>query len=150
MTAPLEGVEARTVYYEDMAIGQSESLTHQVSMADIAAFADISGDHNPVHVDKTYGEASRFGGNIAHGIYTAGLISALLGMRLPGPGAIYLSQSLKFMAPVRPGDELTVSITIKEMIDRGRRVVMDCLAEVDDTVVLTGEATVMAPSKSDA
>lgn len=147
MTAPLEGVTPTTVYFEDMSLGQSESLTHRVTEADIAAFAAVSGDRNPVHIDKAFGQASRFGGNIAHGMYSAGLISALLGMRLPGPGAIYLGQTLSFKAPARPGDELTVSITIKELIDKGRRVIFDCAASVGETVVLEGEATVMAPKK---
>ncbi|WP_319531052.1 MaoC family dehydratase [uncultured Cohaesibacter sp.] len=147
MNAPLQGVAPRTVYYEDMSIGQSEGLSHVVTEEDIAAFAAVSGDYNPVHVDKAYGEASRFGGNIAHGLYTASLFSALLGMRLPGPGAIYVSQSLKFMAPVRPGDKLEVSVTIREMVNRGRRVVLDCEAKVDGALVLSGEAIVMAPKK---
>ncbi|WP_096173917.1 MaoC family dehydratase [Cohaesibacter sp. ES.047] len=147
MNAPLKGVAPRTVYYEEMSIGQSESFRHMVSDKDISAFAAVSGDYNPVHVDKAYGEASRFGGNIAHGLYTASLFSALLGMRLPGPGAIYVEQTLKFMAPVRPGDELEVSVSIKEMIDRGRRVILDCEAKVDGALVLSGEATVLAPPK---
>lgn len=147
MTAPLEGIKAQTVYYEDMQIGQRESFTHQVSESDIAAFADLTGDHNPVHIDKAYGENSRFGSNIAHGLYTASLFSAILGMRLPGPGAIYVSQTLQFKAPVRPGDAVTVSATVKAKEDKGRRVTLDCCAEVDGLVVLTGEATVMAVRK---
>ncbi|WP_316861507.1 MaoC family dehydratase [uncultured Cohaesibacter sp.] len=147
MSAPLEGVSARTVYYEDTFIGQCESFNHIVSDEDIAAFATVSGDHNPVHVDKAYGEASRFGGNIAHGLYTASLFSAILGMRLPGPGAIYISQTLQFKAPVRPGDNVKVSATVKDMSDKGRRVTLECLAEVDGQVVLCGEAKVMAPKK---
>ena len=147
MNAPLEGVKAQTVYYEDMRIGQSESFSHTVSEADIAAFATVSGDHNPIHVDKDYGLASQFGGNIAHGLYVASLFSAILGMRLPGPGAVYVSQSLKFRAPVRPGDDLTISATVTEMIDRGRRVVLSCEARVGETLVLAGEAKVMAPKK---
>lgn len=147
MTAPLDGAQARTVYYEDMSLGQSEGFSHCVSEADIAAFATVSGDHNPIHIDKNCGQASRFGGNIAHGLYTASLFSALLGMRLPGPGAVYLSQTLNFAAPVRPGDTLDVSVTIKEMIERGHRVVMQCEAKVGETLVLSGEATVMAPQK---
>ncbi|WP_373236602.1 MaoC family dehydratase [Cohaesibacter celericrescens] len=147
MTAPLEGVQARTVYYQDMSIGQSESFSHIVREEDIAAFAAVSGDHNPIHTDKDYGQASQFGSNIAHGLYTASLFSALLGMRLPGPGAIYLSQTLKFSAPVRVGDKIDVAVTINEMIDRGRRVVLKCEARVGNTLVLSGEATVVAPKK---
>ena len=149
MTAPLKHIKARTVYYEEMHVGQKEHFSHRVTEADIAAFAKVSGDHNPVHVDKDYGKSSRFGGNIAHGLYTASLFSALLGMRLPGPGAIYLSQTLTFSAPVRPNDLLDVSVTVKEMVDKGRRVVLSCVAMVDETVVLSGEATVIAPKKPD-
>ena len=147
MTAPLEGVEPRTVYFENMQVGQSESFSHVVSDADIAAFANLSGDHNPLHVDKDYGQASRFGGNIAHGLYTASLFSAILGMRLPGPGAIYLSQSLKFSAPVRPGDTITITVTVRSLTERGRRVTLDCVAKVGDETVLAGEAKVIAPKR---
>lgn len=147
MTTPLEGIKPTTVYYDDMSVGQSESFNHTVTEADIAAFAAVSGDFNPIHVDKVHGEASQFGGNIAHGLYTASLFSAILGMKLPGPGAIYISQSLSFMAPVRPNDELTISVTVKEMIDRGRRAVLDCVAQVGDVVVLKGEAQVKVPKK---
>ena len=147
MTAPLQGVQPQTIYYEDMTVGQKESFTHTVSEEDISAFADLTGDKNPIHIDKAYGEASRFGGNIAHGMYTASLFSAILGMRLPGPGAIYISQSLQFKAPVRPGDAVTVSATVRSKEDKGRRVTLDCSAEVDGLIVLSGEATVMAPKK---
>ncbi|MCV6547525.1 MAG: MaoC family dehydratase [Cohaesibacter sp.] len=147
MTAPLNGVEARTIYYDDMSVGQAESFSHRVTDADIAAFAAVSGDHNPIHIDKDYGANSQFGSCIAHGLYTASLFSAILGMRLPGPGAIYISQTLTFMAPVKPGDELTISVTIKELIDRGRRAVLDCVAQVGETVVLKGEAQVKVPKK---
>ncbi|MCT4654730.1 MAG: MaoC family dehydratase [Cohaesibacter sp.] len=147
MNAPLSGVEAQTIYYDDMSVGQSESFSHVVTDADIAAFAAVSGDHNPIHVDKDYGASSQFGSCIAHGLYTASLFSAILGMRLPGPGAIYISQTLSFMAPVKPGDELTVSVTVEEKIDRGRRVRLACDARVGETVVLQGEAQVKAAKK---
>nr|WP_321458120.1 MaoC family dehydratase [uncultured Cohaesibacter sp.] len=147
MTAPLQGKQAQVVYYEDMQIGQKESFTHVVTEDDILAFAKLTGDHNPVHIDKAYGESCRFGGNIAHGLYTASLFSAILGMLLPGPGAIYISQTLQFKAPVRPGDAVTVSAAVKAKEDKGRRVTLDCTAEVDGLLVLTGEATVMALKK---
>ena len=147
MSGQVETKKACTVYFEDMAIGQSVSLTRKVTAADIAAFADLSGDHNPIHVDTAYGEASRFGGNIAHGLFTASLVSTLLGMQLPGIGTIYLGQSLQFKAPVRPGDDVMVCISIRELIERGRRVIFDCKATVGDVEVLSGEATVLAPKK---
>nr|WP_321483775.1 MaoC family dehydratase [uncultured Cohaesibacter sp.] len=147
MTAPLEGVEPQTIYYDDMKIGQKESLTHKVTESDISAFADLTGDHNPVHIDKAYGAASRFGSNIAHGIYTASLLSAIIGMRLPGPGSIYVSQNLQFKAPVHVGDTVTVTATVKDLQDKGRRVTLDCTAEVDGHIVMSGEGIVMAPKK---
>ena len=148
--APLKGFAAQTIYYEDMSVGQSERFLHTVNDGDINAFADLTGDHNPIHIDKDFGRSSPFGGNIAHGLYTASLFSALLGMRLPGTGTIYLSQTLNFMAPVRPGDELEVSVTIRELIPRGRRVILDCAAKVEGESVLSGEAIVIAPKKAQA
>lgn len=147
MTDQQTSKQAKTVFFEDMAVGQSVSLTHKVTESDIAAFAELSGDHNPIHVDKAFGAASRFGGNIAHGLFTASLVSTLLGMQLPGIGTIYLGQSLQFKAPVRPGDEVEVSVTIRELVSRGRRVILDCSAKVGDVEVLSGEATVLAPKK---
>lgn len=147
MTSPLEGIAPTTIYFEDMSVGQSAGFSHMVTEKDIGAFAAVTGDRNPVHLDATYGKASMFGGNIAHGLYTASLFSAILGMKLPGPGTIYLGQTLKFLAPVRPYDEVTVTATIKELIVKGRRVILDCEARVGDNVVLTGEATVIAPPK---
>jgi 3-hydroxybutyryl-CoA dehydratase len=86
-----------------------------------------------------------FKGRVAHGVLTAGLISAVLGTKLPGPGSIYMSQTLKWLAPVRPGDELTATATVKEIIAEKNRVILDTIVEVDGTVVLTGEAMVMPP-----
>lgn len=147
MTAPLSGVEARTVYYEDMSVGQTESFNHCVTDTDIAAFAAVSGDHNPIHIDKDYGANSQFGSCIAHGLYTASLFSAILGMRLPGPGAIYIGQTLNFKAPVKPNDKLTIEVKVEEKVDRGRRVRLACVARVGETVVLEGEAQVKAVKK---
>jgi len=93
-------------------LGATASLTKTVTDADITAFAQLSGDVNPVHLDQAYAEKTRFGGRIAHGMLSAGLISAVLGTRLPGPGAVYLSQSLKFLAPVKVGDEVTATATV--------------------------------------
>lgn len=92
--------------------GQKASLTKRISEADVYAFAGITGDYNPLHVDAEFARGSRFGERIAHGILTAGLISAVLGMRLPGPGGVYLSQSLKFLKPVRFGDTITATAEV--------------------------------------
>jgi 3-hydroxybutyryl-CoA dehydratase len=128
-----------------LAVGDSASFTKTVTLEEIEAFARISGDDNPAHVDDEWAAASMFGGRVAHGVLTAGLISAVLGTRLPGPGTIYLSQTLKWLAPVRPGDELTATATVKEIIAEKNRVVMDTVVQVGETTVLTGEALVMPP-----
>ncbi|MGD9695326.1 MAG: MaoC family dehydratase [Thermoleophilia bacterium] len=130
---------------EQLSVGDSASLTRTISLDDIETFARISGDDNPAHMDDAWAEASIFKGRVAHGILTAGLISAVLGTRLPGVGSIYLSQTLKWIAPVRPGDEVTATVTVKEIIaDRGRAV-LDTVVARGDELVLTGEALVMPP-----
>ncbi|MAA96847.1 MAG: acyl dehydratase [Stappia sp.] len=139
----------QTLFYEDLSLGQTESLTKIVSASDVVGFAEVSGDRNPIHLSEHFAARTPFRTRIAHGLYTASLISALLGTRLPGPGAIYLSQTLKFRAPVRIGDEVVVSVTIAELIERGHRARLDCLCKVGDTVVLEGEATVKVPSRSE-
>ncbi len=136
-----------TVCIEEIEIGMSRSLAKTIGDAEIRAFAEISSDHNPVHLDDAYARDTIFEGRIAHGMLTAALISAVIGEQLPGHGTVYLGQSLKFRAPVRPGDrvEATVSVTA---IDHGRRrVTLDCRCRVGDLVVLEGEALVLAPSR---
>lgn len=96
----------------EFAPGQQASLTKTISEADVYAFAGITGDFNPLHVDAEFAQQSRFGERIAHGILTAGLISAVLGTRLPGPGGVYLSQTLKFLKPVRFGDTITATAEV--------------------------------------
>lgn len=136
-----------TICIEDLEIGMTRSLSKTIGDREIEMFAELSTDHNPVHLDDDYARDTIFEGRIAHGMLTAGLISAVIGEQLPGHGTVYLGQSLKFMAPVRPGDrvEATVSVTA---IDFGRRrVTLDCACRVGDTVVLKGEALVLAPSR---
>jgi len=136
-----------TICIEEIEIGMCRSLSKTIGDAEIRAFAEISTDHNPVHLDEAYARETIFEGRIAHGMLTAALISAVIGEQLPGHGSVYLGQSLKFRAPVRPGDrvEATVSVTA---IDHGRRrVTLDCCCRVGDLVVLEGEALVLAPSR---
>jgi 3-hydroxybutyryl-CoA dehydratase len=140
----------KTHYFEDLTIGLSESLTHIVTSDDVVSFANISGDRNPIHLSEEYARTTRFGRRIAHGLYTASLISAVLGMRLPGPGAVYLHQTLNFKAPVHIGDEVNVRLEVVELSAKGRRAKLACIAEVDGKVVLDGEATVMVPSREQA
>ena len=134
-------------YFEDLRVGMRESIMKTVMANDVIGFATLSGDHNPVHLSDHFAQKTRFGGRIAHGLYTASLISAVLGMRLPGPGAVYLSQTLNFRAPVRIGDVVTVSVEVVELIPEGRRCRLACECVVDGKVVLDGEALVMAPAR---
>lgn len=128
-----------------LAVGDSASVTKRFSQADIDAFARISGDDNPAHVDAAWADASRLGGRVAHGMLTAGLVSAVLGTLLPGPGSIYMSQTLRWLAPVRPDDLLTATATVAEIVADKRRVVLETVVTRDGEVVLTGQALVMPP-----
>jgi 3-hydroxybutyryl-CoA dehydratase len=134
--------------FGDLALGQTARLRHVVTDADVADFARLTGDANPIHLDEAYAATTRFGGRIAHGMFTAGLISALLGTKLPGPGAIYISQTLRFLAPVRIGAELEASVEVVALEPRGRRCRMACRVVAGDIAVLDGEAEVMVPAKA--
>ena len=135
-----------TVCIEDMEIGMTRSLSKIVTDRMIELFAEVSSDRNPVHLDESYARDTIFEGRIAHGMLTAGLISAVIGEQLPGHGAVYLGQTLKFMAPVRPGDRVTATVTVTAMDIARRRVTLDCACRVGDRIVLKGEALVLAPS----
>ena len=136
-----------TICIEDLEIGMTRSLTKVVTENDIEAFAEVSTDRNPVHLDEAYARDTIFSGRIAHGMLTAGLISAVVGEQLPGHGTVYLSQSLKFLAPVRPGDAVTAEVEVLTIDHAKRRVGLDTRATVGGRPVLTGEATVLAPSR---
>lgn len=135
----------QTLYFEDLSVGMTERLTKVVSSDDVVGFAEITGDRNPIHLSEHFAAKTPFGTRIAHGLYTAGLISALLGTRLPGPGAVYIAQSLNFRAPVRIGDTVDVSVTVEELVPEKSRAVLKCACTVGDTVVLDGEAMVKVP-----
>lgn len=129
-----------------LAVGQSATMAKTVTEADIVLFAGVTGDFNPVHVDAVAAAASSFGGRIAHGMLSAGFISATIAMRLPGPGTIYLSQSLRFTAPVRAGDTITARVEVLELVPKRRRVRLATVCTNQDGVaVLDGEAVVMVP-----
>lgn len=132
---------------EDLAVGMTASFAKTVTEADIVLFAGISGDTNPVHLNQEYAAGTMFQGRIAHGMLTVGFISAVLGTKLPGPGAIYMSQNLKFKAPVRAGDTVTARATITELFPEKRRVLMRTVCTVGETVVVEGEAMLMVPSR---
>ncbi len=136
-----------TIYLEDLEVGMSRSLKKVVTDRDIEMFAEVSTDHNPVHLNDDYANATMFKGRIAHGMLSAGLISAVIGEQLPGHGTIYLGQSLRFTAPVRPGDEVTATVTVTAIDPAKRRVTLETHCAVGDTVVIKGEAQVLAPSR---
>ena len=140
-------LELKTIYFENLAIGMRESYSRTVTDADVRGFAEVSGDHNPIHLDEAYAVRTPFKSRIAHGIYTASLISAVIASRLPGPGSIYMSQTLQFLAPVRIGDTVDATVEVIELSDKGRRVKLKCQCKVGDTVVLEGEAMVKATAK---
>ena len=124
-----------------------DRIRKQVTDRDIELFSEISTDRNPVHLDDDYAQDTIFEGRIAHGMLTAGLISAVIGEQLPGHGTVYLGQTLKFMAPVRPGDVVFAEVEVTAIDHSRRRVTLDCHCAVGDTVVLKGEAMVLAPSR---
>jgi len=128
---------------DQLAVGDSAQIERTFTQDDIDAFARVSGDDNPAHVDAAWAEASMFGGRVVHGVLTAGLISAVLGTKLPGPGAIYMSQTLKWLAPVKPGEALTATVTVREIVAEKKRIVLDTVVTRGEDVVLTGEALVM-------
>ncbi|MDQ7988807.1 MAG: MaoC/PaaZ C-terminal domain-containing protein [Candidatus Dactylopiibacterium sp.] len=133
--------------YAELSIGDSATLHREVRETDIQLFAAVSGDINPAHLDAAYAADTPFQGCIAHGIFSAALISTLLGVHLPGPGTIYLGQTLRFLRPVRAGDRLEASVTVREKHDDKGRVVFDCLVvNQEGRKVLSGEAEVIAPA----
>lgn len=137
-----------TVYFEDLEIGQSAEYAKTVTDADVLLFSGVSGDDNPVHINQEYAETTMFKTRIAHGMLSAGFISTVLGTRLPGPGTIYLGQNLKFKAPVRIGDTVTAKATVTALDPAKKRVTLSTICTVKGTVVIEGEATVIAPSRS--
>jgi 3-hydroxybutyryl-CoA dehydratase len=132
---------------EDLTVGMSAEIAKTITDADLVLFAGVSTDVNAIHMDEEYGKTTMFGGRIAHGMLTATLISAVLGNRLPGPGAIYVSQNLRFKAPVRPGDTVHAKVTVKEVIAEKSRAVFDTVCTVGDKVVIEGEAMLMPTSR---
>lgn len=143
----MSGAPFKSYYFEDLSVGMRETIMKTVMADDVVGFATLSGDHNPIHLSDHFARKTRFGGRIAHGLYTASLISAVLGMRLPGPGAVYLSQTLNFRGPVRIGDVVIVSVEVAELVADGRRCKLACECVVDGKVVLDGEALVMVPAR---
>jgi 3-hydroxybutyryl-CoA dehydratase len=136
-----------TYYIDELKPGMSESFTKTVSERDVELFGEISGDVNPVHFDEAFAAKTIFKGRIAHGVLSASYISTVLGMKMPGPGTIFMSVTCRFKAPVRIGDTVTATCTVREVVVEKRRVVFDCVAKVGDITVIDGEAMVMAPAR---
>ena len=143
-----DGLWMENITYDELSVGHSARLVRTVTLQDIQAFAAVSGDINPAHLNPEYADATMFHGVIAHGMLGAALISALFGTQFPGPGTIYLGQELKFTKPVRIGDTLTVLATVSEKNDEKKRIKMDCLVtNQSGETVLKGEANLMPPTK---
>jgi 3-hydroxybutyryl-CoA dehydratase len=142
---PRDFSEVYLFNFEDLKVGQNASIARTVSEAEILAFAGVSGDTNPVHVDEEFAASTMFKGRIAHGILLVSYISTVLGTKLPGPGAIYLSQSVKFKAPVRIGDTVVTRCTITNLEAEKRRVTLSTVCTVNDVEVTVGEAQIMLP-----
>jgi len=135
------------LFFEDLSVGLTETLRKTIDSADVVGFAEVTGDRNPIHLSEHFAAKTPFGTRIAHGLYTASLISAVLGTRLPGPGAVYISQTLNFRAPVKIGDTVEVTVTVAELMPDKRRARLACTCSVGGEVVLDGEAWVKVPSK---
>jgi len=130
-------------YIDDLKPGMSDTFSHTVTERDIEMFGEVSGDMNPAHFDAAFAATTPFKTRIAHGVLSASYISTVLGMKMPGPGSIFISLTTRFKAPVRIGDTVTATCTVKEVLAEKRRVSFDCNCKVGDTVVVEGEAVVM-------
>lgn len=135
------------LFYEDLSLGRSAEMTRTVTEDVIAAFAAVSGDDNPVHLDAAFAAATPFKERIAHGMLSASYISAVIGTQLPGPGAIYISQTLAFKRPVKIGDAVTTKVEVTGLADDKARATFQCVCLVNGKPVLEGEAVVMVPRK---
>ena len=136
--------------FEDLKEGMTAIFGKTITEADIYTFAGVSGDTNPVHLNEEYAKSTMFKGRIAHGMIGASFISAVLGTKLPGPGAVYRSQTLNFLAPVRIGDDVIVTVEVVKLIADRRKVHLHCEAVVNGQPVLEGEAVVSMPPPAKA
>lgn len=137
----------KSFFYEDLEPGMEASLSKTITDADIRAFADVTGDHNPIHLDADYAAKTPFKMRVAHGMLTGGLLSAIFGTILPGPGAVYVSQTLNFRAPVLLGDTVVARVRVTELFEAKRRVRFDCACSAAGRLVLSGEAMLIVPAR---
>ena len=131
---------------EDLQVGMSATFAKTITEADIVLFAGVSGDNNAIHTNEEFARSTIFGGRIAHGFLSASVISAAVANRLPGPGTVYLGQELRFKAPVRPGDTVHATVTVKSVDLAKARALLDTVCHVNGKVVIDGQATVMTTS----
>ena len=141
-----DGQGTKGLRIEDLAVGMKANSERVVTEADVALFAGLSGDHNPVHLDESYARATQFQGRIVHGMFSASLLSAVIANQLPGPGSIYLSQTLTFLAPVRIGDRVDAEVTVTDVEPDSMRVSLQTVCRVGDRSVLDGSAMVLMQS----
>ncbi|HXV25761.1 MAG TPA: MaoC family dehydratase [Alphaproteobacteria bacterium] len=139
--------ELHGFFLEDLRPGMSAAYARTVTEADVILFAGVSGDQNPVHLNQEFAEGTRFKGRIAHGMLTASFISTVLGNKLPGPGCIYVSQNLRFTAPVRAGDTVHTRVEVIEVDEAKGRVRLKTICRVGDVTVIEGEAVLMVPRR---
>ena len=137
----------QVAYLEELEVGQSAELKRTVAEGDLAAFAQVTGDDNPLHLDEAYAATTPFKGRIAHGMLSAGYISAVLGTKLPGPGAVYVSQTLRFRRPVRIGDEVTAEAKVAAIDAARGRVTLETRCVVAGKTVVEGEAVAIVPRR---
>jgi 3-hydroxybutyryl-CoA dehydratase len=135
-------------YFEDLKVGMTATVSRTITETDLRNFSGVSGDTNPMHLNEEYAKQTPFGGCIVHGMLTASLISAVIGTKLPGPGCIYMSQTLKFLAPVRVGDTVYAIATVRELMPEKKRTLLTTQCFVKDTLVIDGEALIKVPSRS--
>lgn len=134
-------------FFEDLTVGMSATVSRTITETDLRNFSGVSGDTNPMHLNEEYARTTVFGGCIVHGMLTASLISAAIGTKLPGPGCIYMSQTLKFLAPVRVGDTVYAVVTVMALHAEKKRATFSTQCFVKDTMVIDGEALIKVPSK---
>ena len=134
--------------FEDLKIGMQATFAKTITEADIILFAGASGDNNAMHINEEFAAATPFKARIAHGMLTASVISAAIAGRLPGPGTVYLAQNLRFKAPVRPGDTVHATVTVRSLDEAKRRVSLDTVCTVGGKTVIDGDAVVMPTSRA--
>jgi 3-hydroxybutyryl-CoA dehydratase len=144
----MDGTVRQGKVFEDLTVGMEASYSRIVTESDIAIYAVLTGDNNPLHLDAAFAAGTIFKTRIAHGMLTAGYLSTIFGTRLPGPGCIYVSQSMSFRGPVRIGDEVTAKVVVTELIAAKKRAIFACDCSVAGKTVLQGEAVLMVPSRA--